>query len=84
MNLQIVAEGDAYGRRKIILCVMGGMLGESGDRQVTYEGGSRRCMVVKEVVREEEVHRLVMETTGRDLSEQKLWYSLKYSRQMLM
>ena len=51
MNLQIVAEGDAYGRRKIILCVMGGMLEQSGDGKVTYEGGSRRCMVVKEVQR---------------------------------
>ena len=35
-------------------------------------------------MRLEEVRRVVTEITSNDLSENKLWYSLKYDQKMLM
>ncbi|KAJ8434108.1 hypothetical protein Cgig2_005787 [Carnegiea gigantea] len=60
------------------------MLAKSGDRKVTYEGGLRKCMVVKEGMGIEELIRMVREMIGSDMSEEKLWYSLKYDREMLV
>ncbi|KAJ8430689.1 hypothetical protein Cgig2_018415 [Carnegiea gigantea] len=60
------------------------MLAESRDGKVTYEGGSRKCMVVKEGIRVEELMKMVREMTGNDMLEEKLWYSLKYDREMLV
>ena len=57
---------------------------ESGDRKVTYEGGSRKCMVVREGTGTEELLKMVRKMTGSDMSEEKLWYSLKYDREMLV
>jgi len=62
----------------------GGMLVESGDGKVTYEGGLRKCMVVREGMGAEELLKMVRKMTGSDMSEEKLWYSLKYDRDMLM
>ncbi|KAJ8436084.1 hypothetical protein Cgig2_000986 [Carnegiea gigantea] len=63
---------------------MGGMLAESGDEKVVYEAGSRKCIVVKEGMEVEEVMKMVKEIRGADMSEEKLWYSLKYDREMLV
>ena len=52
---------------------------ESGYEKVTYVGGSRKYIVVKEGMGLEEVRRMVMEIAGSDLFEHKLWYSLKYN-----
>ena len=52
MDVHVAIEGDADGGEgNSSVCFMGGMLEQSGDEKVTYEGGSRRCMVVKEVQR---------------------------------
>jgi len=60
------------------------MLAESEDGKVTYEGASGKCMMVKEGMGVEEFMRMVREMTGSDMSEEKLWYSLKYDREMLV
>ncbi|KAJ8427900.1 hypothetical protein Cgig2_012236 [Carnegiea gigantea] len=60
------------------------MLEQSGDGKVTCEGGFRTCMVAKEGMEVEEVIRMVKEITRSNLPEQKIWYSLKFDRQMLM
>ncbi|KAJ8444476.1 hypothetical protein Cgig2_024040 [Carnegiea gigantea] len=62
----------------------GGMLVESGDGKVIYEGGSRKCMVVREGMGAEELLKMVREMRESDMSEEKLWYSLKYDREMLV
>ncbi|KAJ8425202.1 hypothetical protein Cgig2_000551 [Carnegiea gigantea] len=60
------------------------MLAKSGDGKATYEGGSRKCMVVKEGMGVEELMKMVREMTGSDMLEEKLWHSLKYDREMLV
>ena len=57
---------------------------ESGDGKVTYEGGSRTCMVVRERTGAEELFKMVRKMIESDKSEEKLWYSLKYDRKMLV
>ena len=64
-----------------VLC--GGVVEEGGDGKLTSEGGSRKCMLVKDRMGVE-VQRIVMENIGSDLSEHQVWYNLKYDRQMLM
>ncbi|KAJ8421054.1 hypothetical protein Cgig2_015014 [Carnegiea gigantea] len=64
-------EGDSYG-----------MLVESRDRKVTYEGGLRKCMVVKAEMGVEEMIKMAREMTESDISKEKLWYSLKYDREI--
>ncbi|KAJ8431304.1 hypothetical protein Cgig2_018376 [Carnegiea gigantea] len=63
---------------------MGGDVVESRDGKVTYEGGSRKCMVVREGLGAEELLKMVRKMTGSDMSEEKLWYSLKYDREILV
>ncbi|KAJ8422133.1 hypothetical protein Cgig2_008647 [Carnegiea gigantea] len=58
------------------------MLMESEDEKVTYEGGSRKCMVVREGMGAEELLKMVRKMTESEISEEKLWYSLKYDREM--
>ncbi|KAJ8424836.1 LOW QUALITY PROTEIN: hypothetical protein Cgig2_031571 [Carnegiea gigantea] len=60
------------------------MLAESGDGKVMYEGGSRKCMVMKEGMGVEELMQIVREITGSGMLEEKIWYSLKYDREMLV
>ncbi|KAJ8449683.1 LOW QUALITY PROTEIN: hypothetical protein Cgig2_001339 [Carnegiea gigantea] len=71
-------EGDSY------VCFVGGMLVESRDGKVTYEGGSRKCMVVREGMGAKQLLKMVREITRSDMSEEKLWYSLNYDREMLV
>ena len=63
---------------------MGEVLQEGGDRNVTYKGGLKKCMLVKEGMGIKEVQRMVTQSTGRDFLEHKVCYSLKHDRQMLM
>lgn len=46
--------------------LLGGVLGEGRDGKVKYEGGSRRYVLVKEVMGVEEVRRMVKETVRSD------------------
>ncbi|KAJ8427958.1 hypothetical protein Cgig2_023253 [Carnegiea gigantea] len=71
-------EGDSY------VCFVRGMLVESGDGKVTYEGGSRKCMVMREGMGAEELLKMMRKMTGSNISEEKLWYNLKYDREMLV
>ncbi|KAJ8438308.1 hypothetical protein Cgig2_018788 [Carnegiea gigantea] len=71
-------EGDSY------VCFIGGMLVESGDGKVKYKGGSRKCMVVRKGMVAEELLKMARKMTGSDMLEEKLWYSLKYDREILV
>ena len=53
------------------MCVMGGMLEQSGDEKVTYEGGPRKCMVAEEEMGLKEMQRMTKEITESDLSKHK-------------
>ncbi|KAJ8438784.1 LOW QUALITY PROTEIN: hypothetical protein Cgig2_009902 [Carnegiea gigantea] len=71
MNTAVAGEG----RRGMELVI---------DGKVTYEGGLRKCIAVREGMGAEELLKMVKEMTGSDMSEKKLWYSLKYDRKMLV
>ncbi|KAJ8445686.1 hypothetical protein Cgig2_026013 [Carnegiea gigantea] len=49
-----------------------------GNGKEKFEGGSRRYVLVKEVMGVEEVHRMAKEDIYSHKSEQKVWYRLKY------
>ncbi|KAJ8439630.1 hypothetical protein Cgig2_021006 [Carnegiea gigantea] len=83
VNAAVAGEGGR-GREIFKYVLWGGMLAKSGDGKVTYEGGSRKCMVVKEGMGVEELMKMVREMTRSDMLEEKLWYSLKYDREMLV
>ncbi|KAJ8419354.1 hypothetical protein Cgig2_016510 [Carnegiea gigantea] len=79
-----VAGEGGRGKEIVMYVLWGGMLAESKDGKVTYEGGSRKCMVVKEGMGVEELMKMVREMTGTDMSEKKLWYSLKCDKEMFV
>ncbi|KAJ8428094.1 LOW QUALITY PROTEIN: hypothetical protein Cgig2_013306 [Carnegiea gigantea] len=59
-------------------------LDDGGGGKVMYVKGWMKCMLLKKDMGLEEVRRKVSEITGIDLTVQKLWYSLKYDRGMVM
>ncbi|KAJ8424605.1 hypothetical protein Cgig2_014409 [Carnegiea gigantea] len=83
VNAAVAGEGGR-GREIVMYVLWGGMVVESGDGKVTYEGGSRKCMVVREGTGAEELFKMVRKMTGSDKSEEKLWYNLRYDREMLV
>ncbi|KAJ8445906.1 hypothetical protein Cgig2_009835 [Carnegiea gigantea] len=84
MDVNATVAGEGGGEGDSYVCFIGGMLVESGDGKVTYEGGSRKCMVVREGMGAEGLLKMVREMTGSDMSKEKLWYSLKYDREILV
>jgi len=64
-----VVGNDGLERELAVFVLCGRELEECGDRKVTYVGGSRKCIVVKEETGVEEVRRMVMEITCSNLSE---------------
>ncbi|KAJ8421874.1 hypothetical protein Cgig2_028023 [Carnegiea gigantea] len=66
--------GDSGGRRVVVVYVLWGEL----------EEGSRKYILVNEGIGVEEVRRMVTKIIDSDLSEHKLWYNLKYDRQMFI
>ncbi|KAJ8422831.1 hypothetical protein Cgig2_022182 [Carnegiea gigantea] len=83
VNAAVAGEGGR-GSEIVMYVLWGEMLVGSGDGKVTYEGESRKCMLVREGMGAEERLKMVRKMTGSDMSEEKLWYSLKYDRKILM
>ena len=71
MNAVVAVEGGK-GRKIVMYVLWGAMLAESGDGKVTYEGGSRKCVVMKEGMVVKELMKMVREMTGCDMLEEKL------------
>jgi len=62
----------------------GGELEDGGDEKLTYLWGSRKCIVLKKGAGIDEVRRMVTEISGKELSKQKVWFSLKYDQGLVM
>ena len=78
MDVHVVVAGDGgVGREIVMYFLYGRMVAQSREGKVIYEGGSRKCMVVKEGMGVEEVIGMIKEITGTDMSGKKLWYILK-------
>jgi len=59
-------------------------LEDGGDEKLTYLWGSRKCIVLKKGAGIDEVRRMVTEISGKELSKQKVWFSLKYDQGLVM
>ena len=57
---------------------------DGGEGKMSYNGGSRKCVVVREGVGVEEMREMVRETIGGGVEVDRIWYSLKYDRNMIM
>jgi len=79
------AGGGGNGLRELSVYVCwGGYLEEGGDRMLSYHGGRKDCIWIKEnmpVVLEE---RLVEEVMGKGLKGWEMWYSMKYDRREVL
>ncbi|KAJ8447332.1 LOW QUALITY PROTEIN: hypothetical protein Cgig2_013109 [Carnegiea gigantea] len=71
--------GDVGGWERLMLSSK-----EDSNDRTGSAGGSRQCILLTKGMAMEEVLRLVMGIRGSDLREGKLWYGLKYDRQMSM
>ncbi|KAJ8433491.1 hypothetical protein Cgig2_018025 [Carnegiea gigantea] len=58
VNTAVAREGGRG--REIVMYVLCGVLVESGDGKVTYEGGSRKCMVIREGIGVKELLKMVI------------------------
>lgn len=73
------------GTRK--LCVYffwGGYAQEEDDGSLSYQGGSRDCVLVSESMSLDDVKGRLMRRVGQGFDEQKLWYTLKFDRKIFL
>ena len=77
--------GGGDGVRELVVYICwGGYTEEGGDRMLSYCGGRKDCVWVKENMCVREVQNLVEEVMGEGLKGRKLWYSMKYDRTEVM
>jgi len=73
------------GYRELFVYVLwGGVVEDGGEGKMRYNGGSRKCVVVREGVGVKELREMVRETVGGGVEVDGIWYSLKYDRIMIM
>jgi len=63
---------------------MGGVAEDVGEGKIRYNGGARKCVLVREGVGVEELKEMVRDTVGPGVEVDRMWYSLKYDRNMKM
>jgi len=61
--------GDKWGmtdgvQRISYVCIMGGVMEDGGEEKMRYNGGSRKCMLVREGMGVEELREMVRKTVG--------------------
>ena len=60
--------GNATGGQRVACeCTMGGVVEDAGEGRIRYNGGSRKCAMVREGMGVEEVKEMVHETMGPGL-----------------
>ena len=57
---------------------------DGGEGEMVYNGGSRKCVVVREGMGVKELREMVRETVGAGVKVYRIWYSLKYDRNIIM
>ncbi|KAJ8450493.1 hypothetical protein Cgig2_002178 [Carnegiea gigantea] len=76
---------SSVGARK--LCVYffwGGYVQEEEDGKVSYQGGSRDCVLLSESMSLDEAKSRLMRRVGSASKEEKLWYTLKFDRKIFL
>jgi len=56
--------GEKGVQRTTIVCTMGCVVEDGGEGKITYDSGSRKCVVVREGMEVEELRGLVQEIVG--------------------
>jgi len=73
------------GNRELLVYVLwGGVFEDGAEGKMVYKGGSRKCMVVRDGMGVEELRGMIQETVGGGVEVERIWYSLKYDRNMIM
>jgi len=62
----------------------GGVVEDGEEGKMRYNGGSRKCMLMQEGMGVEELRKMIRETVGVGVEVDRMWYSLKYDRNMIM
>jgi len=76
---------SSVGARK--LCVYffwGGYVQEDDDGKVSYQGGSRDCVLLSESMSLDEAKSRLMRRVSSASKEEKLWYTLKFDRKIFL
>ena len=60
------------------------VLEDGGEEKIRYDGGSRKCVLAREGMGVEELRGMVPTTVEDGVQVKKLWYSLKYDRNIIM
>jgi len=63
---------------------MGGVMEDGGEGKITYNGGSRKCMLAREGMGVQYLREMVRKIMGAGVKVDRIWYSLKYDRKMVM
>jgi len=67
-----------------VYVLWGDVVEDGGEGKMVYNGGSRKCVVVRKGMGVEELREMVQETVGGGVEVDRIWYSLKYDRNMIM
>jgi len=78
------AESQKGTKELLVYVLWGGVLEAGAEGKMVYNGGSRKCMVVQDGMGVEELRGMVKETVGGGVEVDRIWYSLKYDRNMIM
>ena len=78
------AESQKGNKELLVYVLWGGVLEAGAEGKMVYNGGSRKCMVVRDGMGVEELRGMVKETVGGGVEVDRIWYSLKYDRNMIM
>ena len=57
---------------------------DGGEGKMRYNCEARKCMLVREGMGVDELRKMVRETVGVGVEVDRIWYSLKYDRNMIM
>jgi len=63
---------------------MGGVVEDGGEGKIRYNGGSKKCVLVREGMGLDDLREMVQETVGAGVEVDRTWYSLKYDRNVIM
>jgi len=64
------------GYRELLVYVLwGGVVEDGGEGKMVYNGGSRKCVVVREGMGVEELRGMVEETVRAGVEVDRIWYS---------
>ena len=61
-----------------------GVVEDGGEGKIRCDGGSRNCLPASEGIGLQELREMVQEIVGAGVQVDRLWYSLKYDRNMIM